>query len=213
MRAAPAGKTRRARAPRCSRRSLYKYRNPPHYSRHSRLKFFAEAFFQKGRKAFCQAFFQKSLELQDGFIEKTARERAVASAAVTIRTQDARAIGRRLGCKTQLDEVEAAKLVQTVRHKQRHRVEQLGAAIRAACIKGLAAPVGYKIFPLPAPRAADKCLDRTGSHRHQRQAAVHGHAARNRRPQRPRRVKAQFKRQRQIAKPPSGQRLGRNSSH
>ena len=88
MRAAPAGKTRRARAPRCSRRSLYKYRKPPHYSRHSlykyrnpphysrhslykyrnpphysrrsRLKFFAEAFFQKGRKVFCRAFFQKS---------------------------------------------------------------------------------------------------------------------------------------------------------
>ena len=50
--------------PHCSRRSLHKCRNLSRCSRRSRLKFFAEAFFQKSRKVFCKLFSKKRENLR-----------------------------------------------------------------------------------------------------------------------------------------------------
>ncbi len=63
------------RLPHCSRRSLYKCWNPPHYSRRSRLKFFAEAFFQKSRKVFRRSLFSKRLE--SGCLQNPCQPRGV----------------------------------------------------------------------------------------------------------------------------------------
>ncbi|NBI79615.1 hypothetical protein D3Z39_12200 [Anaerotruncus colihominis] len=71
------------------RYGLYKCRNLPHCSRRSRTKFFAEAFFQKGRKVFCRSFFSKKQERRrasssDG--ERTKAAPALLASAAQSRT-------------------------------------------------------------------------------------------------------------------------------